>query len=514
MKQNSKLFKSIGLLLVVGLLFGALPAGSVKAQTPVGHEFVLYGAGTAAISSEEFYSSDFSVKFTTVGINDAGMLRFTFADGFTLDELTALSYWEFVDTRDSNLDIFVDIWLDFDNDGVATSADYPAYMQAEPIFASGAAATLDTWTYIDAMNLRWSTYVGPDDPWSAPTIAELQANTVPTWTNNVDFGQLDILRIDIRVGSGGPWTNFTGYADDITINSYVAFSPVAEGQPVTTAEDTAVYITLAATDLEGDPLTYSIVRPPTNGTAVLGRGNVVLYTPALNYNGPDNFTFEANDGSGGIDVARVTITVTAVNDAPVASNQSVSTAEETAVDITLVATDVDSVQLTYSIVAGPTNGTAILVDNEVTYTPAPNYFGSDSFTFIANDTMVDSNVATVTISVTPVKDSPLAVDDAYETAHDKTLTINAAMGVLANDTDPDGDAKTATLVTNVLHGTLSLYSDGSFTYTPAPGFVGTDNFVYRLVTYPSTVLAAEWTDDALVTITVTPYMYYFPLIVK
>jgi len=205
-----------------------------------------------------------------------------------------------------------------------------------------------------------------------------------------------------------------------------------------------------------------------------------------------------------------------VSTTPVAQNQTVTTAEDTAANITLVATDADGDALTYSIVALPAHGTAVLVGNVVTYTPALNYNGPDSFTFKANDTMADSNLATVTISVTPVKDDPLAVDDAYVTPYYTTLSI-IAPGVLENDKDLDGDTKTATLVTDVSHGTLSLYSDGSFEYTPAPGFAGRDTFVYQLVTYPAMLSQVdEWTDEALVTITVTPapYIYYFPLIFK
>ncbi len=228
---TKKFLKVFGLLLVVGLLFAVAPTGQALAQTPTGYEFVQREAGTAAISTEQFYSSNSSVKFTTGEVlnnNDAAMIRFKFPDGFTLDELTALNYWEYVDTRENDLDIFLDIWLDFNGDGVATTDDYPGYMQAEPYYVQGA-APLDTWTYVDGMTLKWSTLVGPDDPYNAPTIAQLQANTVPTWTNNVDFGQLDILQIDIRVGYGYPtWNNFIGYADDITINGHVESFPPNE----------------------------------------------------------------------------------------------------------------------------------------------------------------------------------------------------------------------------------------------------------------------------------------------
>ena len=183
---------------------------------------------------------------------------------------------------------------------------------------------------------------------------------------------------------------------EITIQGNQA--PVALNQSISLNEDTSIAIILEATDPEGDPLSYIIVDQPTNGTAVL-TGNTVDYTPDGDYNGPDSFTFKANDGTTDSNTATVSIDVTPVNDAPVASDQSVSTDEDTMIQITLVATDVDGDPLTYSIVDQPTNGTAVLTGNTVDYTPDGNYNGPDSFTFKANDGTTDSNTASVSIDV-------------------------------------------------------------------------------------------------------------------
>jgi hypothetical protein len=117
------------------------------------------------------------------------------------------------------------------------------------------------------------------------------------------------------------------------------------------------------------------------------------------------------------------------------------------------------------------------------YTPAANFFGTDSFTYKAVATYgaggptVDSNVATVTISVSPVNDAPVAVSDGYTTAEDVTLTI-AAPGVLANDADIDGPSLTAVLVAGPSRGALVLNPDGSFNYVPAANSFGPDSFTY------------------------------------
>jgi VCBS repeat-containing protein len=112
------------------------------------------------------------------------------------------------------------------------------------------------------------------------------------------------------------------------------------------------------------------------------------------------------------------------------------------------------------------------------YTPVENYTGVDVFTYVANDSFVDSNVATVNITVLPVSDAPIVNDDFYNTNEDTTLNV-AAPGVLANDTDPDNDTISALLVLNPSNGTLSFNSNGSFVYSPDSDYYGSDNFTYK-----------------------------------
>src|SRR6185295_5303422 len=172
------------------------------------------------------------------------------------------------------------------------------------------------------------------------------------------------------------------------------------------------------------------------------------------------------------------ITVTAVNDAPVANAQAVVTDEDTAKAITLSATDAEGSPLTYTVVAPPAHGTLSGTAPALTYTPAANYNGPDSFTFKANDGTLDSTVATVSITVTAVDDAPVAANDSYATDEDTALTV-AAPGVLSNDTDADSVTITAVVGTAPAHGTLTLAANGGFTYTPAANFNGADSFSYK-----------------------------------
>lgn len=253
--------------------------------------------------------------------------------------------------------------------------------------------------------------------------------------------------------------------------------PVAAGQSVTTAEDTAVAVTLSGSDADGDPLTYSISAAPQHGT-LSGSGGNRTYTPAANYFGSDSFTFQVGDGTATSSPATVTLTITSVNDAPVASSQDVSVTEDTPRSITLGASDPDGDSLAYSILTGPAHGVLSGSGANRTYTPNADYYGTDSFTFRASDGQANSNSATVTLTVLAVNDGPTANGDSYSLEEDTPLVVTAP-GVLANDQDADGDPLTAEMVSLPQHGTVTLGSDGSFSYTPAANYHGADSFTYR-----------------------------------
>src|SRR5207245_635498 len=173
-----------------------------------------------------------------------------------------------------------------------------------------------------------------------------------------------------------------------------------------------------------------------------------------------------------------------VNDAPAAVADSYSVNEDNTLTIGAPGvlandSDVDGDSLHAVLVSGVSHGTlALNADGSFTYTPAANFNGSDSFTYMANDAAADSNPATVTITVNPVNDAPVAANDSYSTNEDTALNVSTP-GVLANDTDVDGDSLHAVLVAGPAHGTLALSSNGSLTYTPAANFNGSDSFTYK-----------------------------------
>ena len=252
------------------------------------------------------------------------------------------------------------------------------------------------------------------------------------------------------------------------IPSAVNQAPIAYSQTVTSNNGAPVLIVLRATDPDGRPLAYTVLTSPQHGT-LTGTPPDVTYTPAAGYSGTDSFTFSANDGVLNSNIAVVSINVT-VNQAPIAYSQTVTSNNGAPVLIVLRATDPDGDPLAYTVLTSPQHGTLTGTPPNVTYTPAAGYSGTDSFTFSANDGVLNSNIAVVSINVT-VNQAPIA--------YSQTVTSNngAPVLIILTATDPDGDSLAYTVLTSPQHGTLTG-TPPNVTYTPAAGYSGTDSFTF------------------------------------
>ena len=273
----------------------------------------------------------------------------------------------------------------------------------------------------------------------------------------------------------------------ITVNQ-VNDAPVAANDNYATNEDIALIVAAPGvlindTDADGSALTATLVIGPTSGTLTFNPDGTFTYTPTLNFSGDDSFTYKVSDGVLTSE-ATVTLTINSVNDAPVAVDDTYAAIEDTGLSVTAAGvltndTDVEGNALTAVLVSGPANGSLTLnADGSFTYTPKPNFHGADSFTYQASDGSALGNVATVTLNVAAVNDdAPVAVNDNYSVDENAILTI-AVPGVLANDSDPDGQTLSVTIESEPSHGAVNLSADGSFSYTPAAGYDGPDSFTY------------------------------------
>jgi VCBS repeat-containing protein len=235
-----------------------------------------------------------------------------------------------------------------------------------------------------------------------------------------------------------------------------------------------------ATDADGDPLTASLASGPSQGTLTLHPDGSFQYTPNPGFLGNDGFTFTANDGLSNSLPATVNLNVT--NHAPVAvaGNYQVlpgGTLTEPADGALTGSSDADGDSLTALLIAGPAQGTlALSLDGSFTYVSTnAGFVGDDAFTFEAHDGLAYSAPTLVTITVT--NHPPVAVANIYG-VHTSIAETNPAPGVLGNDTDADGDPLTAHLMISPTNGLLTLNTDGSFKYTPNPGYSGPDSFSY------------------------------------
>ncbi|MEE8601065.1 beta strand repeat-containing protein, partial [Euzebya tangerina] len=261
-------------------------------------------------------------------------------------------------------------------------------------------------------------------------------------------------------------------------------APVADDDSASTTNATAVDIDVLSndTDPNGDALTVTAVDAPSNGTAVAGPAGVITYTPAGGFKGTDTFGYTLSDADSATDTAVVTVSV--ANAAPVAADDAATTPENTptTIDLTVGDSDVNGDALTYSLGASPAGGSvSITPAGEATYTPLAGFSGTDTFTYRVSDGDGGISSATVTVTVTDVP--PTAVDDTVTVTGVAAGQPNppVSIPVLDNDLDPAGNGLSLESIdTDGTTGTADTSGD-DISYTPAPGFKGTDTVSYRLI---------------------------------
>lgn len=276
-----------------------------------------------------------------------------------------------------------------------------------------------------------------------------------------------------------------------TANVAVTVTPAPENT-FTIDENSPVGTVVGQIEPEGDPtdsLIFEFDDPNVADTFQLDReiGELtVADSSALDFETTPSFAFTVNVTNGSTSTVDATVNLRNVNEAgPIAQDDTYQVDEDNDLNASIGTgvlsndSDADGDALTATVVDQPDNGSLILNDDgSFTYGPDDNFAGTDQFTYETTDGEFSDN-ATATIVVNSVNDVPVANANVYATDQDVVLTVNTANGVLANDTDADGDSLTAVLVAEPGGGAVDLDDDGSFVYTPDTGFSGSDSFTYR-----------------------------------
>ena len=287
----------------------------------------------------------------------------------------------------------------------------------------------------------------------------------------------DLFDVTITSINDGPTTN----PEEIS---------VINGGTVTTLNDgTTTSVLDNDTDPENNPITAQLVTTSVNGTLILNANGTFSYTHDGSATSTDTFFYRATDGFIPGNTVSVTIYI---NDPPVAVTETIAVLEagtattlNDGVTTSLLAndTDTDGDPLTAVLVTNPTEGTLTLnLNGTFSYVHGGGNLSSDSFTYSANDGKINSAPVMVSITVTGTNDPPVANNDNIIVPLNGTATTldNGQTSVIANDSDPDGDVLTATLVSSPSFGTLTLNPGGTFSYTQNGTLNSGDSFTYTV----------------------------------
>lgn len=289
-----------------------------------------------------------------------------------------------------------------------------------------------------------------------------------SYTPNANFHGEDTFKIKALMSG----SNYSNEATITILVNPLEDVPVTTNQTVVTMEDMAESFEVLIQEPDEDILTYTILTSPTNGTLIQGIGKTFTYTPNANFNGVDTFSYKVNDSFADSNVAVVNINVMAVNDKPTIDSQTLTTLEDTPLNVNLTTTDIEGDSLIYIVTQSPVNGVLSGTPPNLIYTPNANFHGLEIIKIKVNDTTEDSEVAEITITVTPENDHPISNHLALQTNEEVPVSLTL------DSSDPDLDPLTYTITQGPVNGVLSG-TPPNLVYTPNLNFNGVDTFKYK-----------------------------------
>lgn len=331
-------------------------------------------------------------------------------------------------------------------------------------------------------NINISSLQVIDQPNHGTVIIDYSNETV-NYTPTQHYSGTDLFTLQVE--------DLSGAESNIgTINISISNeAPNAVNDNFTIDEDTPSTLNVLNNDndLQNNIVASSvaIITNPLNGTTMPQTDGSILYTPTNNYYGKDHFTYSINDEDGYSDHAIVTININSVNDAPTLEDDETSVMEDNSVTINVLENDSDIddelVPSSLQIVDQVNHGSLIInnANHNITYTPEPNYNGTDTFSYSVEDESGARSEASVSITIIPVNDWPVAVDDYVQTQEETAIIIR----LLDNDSDLENniDSCSVSIQTQAQHGTVSTDGFcGRVRYTPEANYNGEDSFTYQV----------------------------------
>ena len=318
-----------------------------------------------------------------------------------------------------------------------------------------------------------------------------------TYDPAANFNGQDQFDYTLLDGNGGTDTGTV----TITVNP-MPDDPVAANDTLTADEEASLVGNLlsdngagADSDPDGDPLSVApaVLTTAGGGTVNIFANGFFIYDPAADFFGPDQFSYTLLDGNGGTDTGTVSITVDGSPDFPVAADDTFVGDEDSQIVGNVLDDngagadsdpDGDPLSVTPAVIATANGGTVnLLADGSFTYDPAAHYHGPDSFEYTLSDGSAATDIGTVSITINPVQDEPVAADDAF-TGDEDTQIVGNVLNDNGSGADSDADGDALTVVPAIINtangGTVNLLADGSFTYDPAANYNGPDTFDYTL----------------------------------
>ncbi len=439
---------------------------------------LIVGAGTGVLANDTDPDGD-SLTASVVSGPSSGVLLLSPNGGFTYTPIigfTGIDTFTYVADDGTDTSAAATVTIAISNQAPVANDDSGSVIHDRTRSVNAAAGVLSNDTDANGDTLTASVVGGPSH-------GTLTLNADGSYDYTPDAGYVGTDAFTYQASDGAANSNVGTVTITVTNNG-----PVASGDTYASIHKNVAFTANAGagvlsndSDADGDTLTASVETGPAHGVLTLHPGGGFTFTPDAGYTGADAFTYQVSDGVA-TDTATATLTVS--NDGPIANDDPSYTVHRNG-SLTVGAgagvlsndTDANGDSLTASLVADVAHGTlALNANGRFQYTPTPGYTGTDSFTYVADDGSTTSAAATVTITVG--NRAPAAGNDSYTARHDRVKVVGAASGTLANDTDADGDALTASIGTGPVHGSVSLNADGSFTYTPDAGFVGADSFTY------------------------------------